>query len=612
MARNKYVIPSFIMESLAILKPPEKLTVSEWAQKRRILDSKTSAIPGPWRNEQTPYLKSVMDAFNDPEVEEIIFIKSTQIGGTECLNNMIGYIVEQDPSSTLVVYPTLELAEFTSDNRIKPMVNLCSSLNEKFDDTSKRLELQFDGMYLVLSGANSPASLASRPIRYLMLDEVDKYPANSGKEADPISLARERTKTFVSNKKIFLTSTPTLKTGHIWQEWLGADIQYKYFVTCPHCGHKDIFKFKNLKFNTKGTPEDAKNSAFYFCDECGAIITDNEKLKMIETGEWKNVNGGKSRRRIAFWINAFYSPWVKFCDFAYEFVKSRRHPLQLMNFINSWLAEPWEDVETSNSDEMVLKKQNNYERGVIPKDTVLITAGADVQRKSLYYTIRAWQSDMSNHKIESGQVYSFKELEDIMNKPFCNEQGEEFMVNLCCIDSGDQTDAVYDFCYYNYEWSVPIKGSSTKLNTKYNISKIDKNNSLANGMKLVIIDTDYYKDMISARIRRNVDQGGGFFVHNNCELDYAEQIASEHKVTEKTKAGKTIETWKPKKSNIDNHYLDCEVYAYCAADICGIRNVLLEREQQPEDTSREPKEPVVENKWLKSSKNLYDGSWLHR
>jgi phage terminase large subunit GpA-like protein len=599
------VIPDFISESLTILKPPEKLTVSEWSAKKRILDSKTSAIPGIWRNEQTPYLVKIMDAFNDPEVEEIIFVKSTQVGGTETLNNMIGYVIEQDPSSTLVVYPTLELAEFTSDNRIKPMVKLCPSLDNKFDDDSKRLELQFDGMYLVLSGANSASSLASRPIRFLFLDEVDKYPANAGKEADPISLARERTKTFVNNKKIFQTSTPTLKTGPIWQEWLGADTQYKYFVSCPHCGHQDIFSFKNLKFDSKATPEKAKESAFYFCTECGSLITDNEKLKMIETGEWKNVNGGKSKRRIAFWINAFYSPWVKFGDFAYEFVNCKKYPLKLMNFINSWLAEPWEDVETSNSSEMLLKKQNKYDKGVVPKDTVLITAGADIQRKSIYYTIRAWQSDMTNHNIEHGQVFSFRELEIAMNRTFYNENGEGHIVNLCCIDSGDQTDDVYDFCYINYDWSVPVKGSSQKMNSKFKISTIDKQNSQANGMKLVLIDTDFYKDMISTRIRK---QEGGFFVYDGCDMDYADQVTSEQKVTEKTKAGKTIQTWKPKKTNVDNHYFDCEVYAYCAADICGIRDVLLDEYQE----QQEPVQNIqtVENEWLKKSNR--SGSWLQR
>lgn len=222
---KKYQTPNWILEVLTVLKPPEKLTVSEWAEKYRILDNKTSAIPGQWRTSKTPYLEGIMNSFNDPEIEEIIFVKPTQVGGTECLNNIVGYIVAQDPSPTLVVYPTLDLAEYTSDNRLQPMFKISPALKDKFDEKSKKLELQCDGMYIVLSGANCPASLASRPIRFLLLDEVDKYPINSGKEADPTSLARERTKTFANNKKIFQTSTPTLKTGPIWQEWENADCQ---------------------------------------------------------------------------------------------------------------------------------------------------------------------------------------------------------------------------------------------------------------------------------------------------------------------------------------------------------------------------------------------------
>jgi len=148
--------------ALKILKPPENLTVSQWADKYRILDAKTSAEPGPWRTARTPYLQGIMDAFNDPEIEEIIFVKPTQVGGTESLQNIVGYIIAQDPSPTLIVYPTLELAEYTSKNRIQPMINLCPILLEKYQDKeSKILELQFEGMYIVLSGANSPASLAS-------------------------------------------------------------------------------------------------------------------------------------------------------------------------------------------------------------------------------------------------------------------------------------------------------------------------------------------------------------------------------------------------------------------------------------------------------------------
>lgn len=68
------------------LKPPENLSVSEWADKYRMLDSKTSAMPGPWRNDKTPYLKDIMDELRNYETEEIVFCKCTQVGGTELLD----------------------------------------------------------------------------------------------------------------------------------------------------------------------------------------------------------------------------------------------------------------------------------------------------------------------------------------------------------------------------------------------------------------------------------------------------------------------------------------------------------------------------------------------
>lgn len=198
MARNpyrRYEVTEYQKEALKFLQPPEDITVSEWADKYRVLDAKTSAMPGPWRTEHTPYLKGIMDEFNNYETEEIVYVKPTQVGGTECLQNMVGYIVQQDPAPTMIVYPTDTLAKSISENRLQPMFKAAPELRKRFDENSQLQELQFDGMYLTLAGSNSPSSLASKAIRFLFLDEVDKYPGASKKEADPVSLARERSRT---------------------------------------------------------------------------------------------------------------------------------------------------------------------------------------------------------------------------------------------------------------------------------------------------------------------------------------------------------------------------------------------------------------------------------
>jgi len=205
--------PEYIRRAFSAFKPPEKLTVSQWADKYRILSEKDSAAPGPWRTERTPYLKEPMDAFNDPKVQDITFIAGTQLGKTVMELNMIGYAVAQDPGPMLIVYPSDKLAKFTSENRLQPMMELSPNLREKFQDReSQWCELQFPNMYIALVGANSPSNLASRPVRYIFFDEIDKFPKWSGTEAGPLALAEERTKTFYNKKKVKVSS-PTLKNG---------------------------------------------------------------------------------------------------------------------------------------------------------------------------------------------------------------------------------------------------------------------------------------------------------------------------------------------------------------------------------------------------------------
>jgi len=604
--RQRIEWPDWLQNALKVLKPPERLTVSEWADKYRVLDAKTSAEPGQWRTARTPYLRGIMDAFNDPDIEEIIFCKPTQVGGTETLNNIVGYIIAQDPSPTLIVYPTLDLAEYTSKNRIQPMINICPELRNRYQEReSKLLELQFDGMYVVLSGANSPASLASRPIRYLLMDEVDKYPPSAGKEADPRSLARERTKTFAHNKKIFQTSTPTLKNGPIWQEWENADDQRRYYVPCPHCGHYQTFRFKQIKWpDTAKTPEEVQATAYYECEQCHGIITDGHKPGMLRAGRWESEKK-IGTRKTAFHLNAIYSPWVRFGDVAYEFKKSKDYPDLLMNFVNSWLAEPWENTEVKMNSDKVLEHQSEYEESVVPDGTLLITAGVDVQKDRFYYTIRAWGASMTSWNIAHGVVDTWDDIEYIMNLPFKDSQGNDYQVNLCAVDSGDKTDEVYDFCVINQEWAVPVKGSSTPLLARYKISTIDKVDSKAYGMRLYIVDGQQYKDMIAGRLNRP-NGPGSWMVYKGCDREYAEQICAEEKVIEK-RGGREVEVWKLKSSHAANHYLDCEVYAALAADLLHVRYLQPETVKQAGQSKPESLQHEQQNDFIKTS-----GRWINQ
>lgn len=606
--RKKILVTKYQYEALQYLNPPEQLMVSEWAEKYRMLDSKSSAIPGPWSNDVTPYLKGIMDEFNNYETEKIVFAKPTQVGGTEALQNMIGYIIMQDPAPTMIVYPTDTLAKSVSENRLKPMLRATPEIAKKFDENSPLLELQFDGMYLTLAGSNSPSGLASKPIRFLLLDEVDKYPGASNKEADPVKLAIERTKTF-HNRKIYITSTPTLKTGHIWKEKEDADIEKHFFVPCPHCGEYIELLFPNIRFpDDEGMSyADRAEFATYVCQKCGCVITDNDKHNMLKLGEWRTVrHSTKYVRNVAFWINTLYSPFVRWSDIAKEFLQSKDNPEDFQNFVNSWLAEPWEDTKLKTNADLVMERQTDLPAYVVPSWTKLLTAGVDVQETCLYWTIRAWGDYLTSQNIAHGQALSFQEIDQIMNLQYQTEDGDPVVVNLCLVDSGDQTDMVYDFCVTHADYTLPVKGSNHAQLSPYKLSKISKVDSKAYGMTLVIADGNAYKDMIAGRMKRPNGRGS-WMVYAGCDMEYAQQVTAEHKINVK-KNGVVRQVWVPKRSHVDNHYLDAEVYALAAADIREVRTFHLRNEDPEELLTQKNEEPETpEEQWIRINENWLGG-----
>lgn len=607
--QKPYAVPPWIHKAVQVLRPVERATVSRWAEANRVLPDSNS-IPGPWRNSVTPYLVEIMDAFSDEMVEEIIFVKPTQVGGTSAMENMLASAIAQDPAPAMCIYPSDDLAERTVESKLDPMIKSCKVLAAKYRvNDSKKLALKFADMTVWLTGANSPADLASTNIRYLFMDEVDKFPGASKKEADPVSLAKERTKTFF-NRKIFMASTPTLKTGHIWKAKEAADVEKHYFVPCPHCGAFIELKFAQIKWPSKeDVPESADRAemATYVCQDCGCVITDQDKGKMLAAGRWKPVRQKTQHpKSVAFWMNTLYSPFTRFSDIAREFMRSKDDPELLHNFANSWLAEPWEDTKLKTNAEMVMERQTETPEWTLPPWTKLVTGGIDVQENCLYWTIRAWGDYMTSQNISHGQALSMGEVERIMNTELTMPNGEKVMVNLALMDSGDQTEDVYEFCALNSDWALPCKGTTTML-SHYRLSTVNKAGSRANGMTLVLVDGGKYKDQIAARMRKE-NGTGAWMVYQGCDLDYAEQVTAEHKITERS-GGKEVQRWVPKTSHADNHYLDCEVYAAAAADVLGVRNLYLQNrveENAQEVKKRAEQKPDArpqEETWIKDNDN---------
>ena len=575
-------------------KRPEKITVSQWADRYRYLNPVTSAEPGRWKTSRTPYLKGVMDAFTNPFVEEITVIAASQVGKTEAMFNMLGFIIDQDPGPTLVVLPRENDAKSVSCNRVLPMIEGSYTLREhlpRLSDDITRLEYHLDRMILYFAGSNSPADLASRPIRYLFLDEIDKYPKFSGREADPIKLASERQKTFW-NRKTVKVSTPTTRDGYIFREYEKSD-RSRYYVPCPHCGKYQVLLFGQIKWPKKEkSTERIKNErlAWYECLHCSKHIKDYQKNRILTRGRWVpedaeieddgTISGNiiKSTHR-GFWINSLYSPWLTFSDIAAEFIKSKDYIELLMNFVNSWLAEVWEEKIEETTVDRIRSLSRDYDEGDVPDDVLVLTAGVDVQKDHFYYVIRGWGYYEESWLIRADRVEYWDDVIDALFKTEYKKlsSNETLPVYMSCVDSGYRTDEVYRFCRQWADKTKAIKGQEEIAGGRfYRASKIDINSRtgsiIRGGLVLWNLNVSQYKDKINRLVTTR--DPCKWHIFNNPDEEYLSQFTSEHKVLVRNRnTGRAKEVWRKKKDAVANHYLDAEVYAVAAADIIRALNI---------------------------------------
>ena len=221
MKKRKIIdLPKPTLELLArcaaVLKPPPALTLSEWADRYRVLSAESSAEPGRWHTDKAPYQREIMDAIGDPHIRKVVIMSAAQIGKTDAfILNPLGYYMDYAPAPILVMQPTLDMGQTFSKDRLAPMIRDTPELRDKIDVKSRYsgntiMKKNFPGGHITIVGANSATGLASRPIKVLLADEVDRYPASAGTEGDPLSLAQKRQTTFW-DKKTVIVSTPVIK-----------------------------------------------------------------------------------------------------------------------------------------------------------------------------------------------------------------------------------------------------------------------------------------------------------------------------------------------------------------------------------------------------------------
>lgn len=519
-----------------------------------------------------------MDACNDLAIEKIVVMSSAQVGKTSILENLIGYFISQDPAPILLVQPTLEMAETFSKDRLAPMLRDTPILQNKVsskrtrDSSSTMLHKQFPGGHITMSGANSPASLASRPIRIVIGDEIDRWPHSSGAEGDPVNLAIKRTTTFW-NRRIALVSTPTIKgVSRIEAAWEQSD-QRRHFVPCPICEYSQILQWSQIKWEK----DDPKN-AWYDCEGCGGKIESIHKTQLIRLGKWKAT--AEFNGTAGFHLNELYSPWQTFGDVVVSFLAAKDNPEMLKVWVNTSLGETFdEDGGEGLEWQQLAARAEPYQPLSVPLGGLLLTAGVDVQGDRLSVAVWAWGQGEESWLIYWVELYGdpteskvWEELDTVIGASYTHESGTELKVTAGCLDSGFKPQEVYNYVRKRPGRNLfAVKGMSTPgkpVIGKPTLQEVTyKGQTLKKGVKLWPVGSDVAKGIIYSRLR--IRTYGAGYVHFPLGLDeeFYEQMTAEKLVTRYVK-GFPKREWV--KMRPRNEALDTYVYSYAAAIACGL------------------------------------------
>lgn len=575
------------------LRPDPLLTVSEWADRHRRLSARASSEPGPWRTGRTPYLREIMDALSPSSpIERVVVMKGAQVGLTECGNNWAGYVIHHAPGPMLAVLPTVEMAKRNSKQRIDALIEESPVLRQRVKPARSRdsgntvLAKEFPGGVLVMTGANSGVGLRSMPVRYLFLDEVDGYPGDVDGEGDPVALAEARTRTF-ARRKIFIVSTPTIHgLSRIEREYEASD-RRRYFVPCPHCGHKQWLRFERLTWE-KGRHD----TAAYLCEGCEAPIPERHKTWMLENGEWRATAQG-DRRTAGFHLSSLYSPlgWRSWAEIAAAWEAAQGSEAALKSFKNTELGETWVESGEAPDWQRLYERREDWQIGTVPRGGLFLTAGADVQKDRIEVSIWAWGRGLSSwlvdHIVLAGgpeSAATWTALDELLGRTWSHASGASLGLAKLAIDTGYEAPAVYAWARRaGFAQVAPVKGvegfnrAAPVVGPTF-VDVTEGGKKLRRGARLWTVAVATFKSEtyrylrlatpIDEEIAAGADYPAGY-VHlpRGAEAEWVKQLVAEQLVTVKTKRGFTRLEWQKLRER--NEVLDCRVYARAAAWIAG-------------------------------------------
>lgn len=570
-----------LAKTYAMFRPPANDTVSQWADRNRVLVSDSSSEPGPWRTDRAPYQREIMDAFTQPGIYEIVIMASAQVGKSEIELNMMGRAIDIDPGPILYVQPTDKVAEDYSKRRIAPMIAACPTLRDKVyrakgRDSNNTITMKtFPGGSLAIIGANSPSDLASKPVRYIFLDEIDRFPPSAGTEGDPIELAERRTETYRHNRKIVKCSTPTIKGASKIERAYMHGTQEEWRTECPYCREYSFIQFDDVKFDKEEFQDEdgqlqylVKNTR-WMCPVCKRETAELEVKRLPAKWVVRNAKALQNGIR-SFRLNAFMSPWSDWTDIALSFLRAKDDPELLKVFHNTMLGESWELRDRSGAPEKLMERKEHY-NAEVPSGVLVLTMGIDTQDNRLEYEVVGWDREEQSWGISRGVIPGradsegvWEEVDELLEREWKMPNGMSMRVLATFMDSGGHfTEEVYRQCAKRGNRRIwPIKGESGE--GKPYVRQM-RNANLPKGAVGFMIAVDAGKEAIIYSV--GVEEPGKRYMHFpkdplcGYDLEYFRGLLSEKQVIHRRKGQNVIE-WE--KTYERNEPLDCRNYARAA------------------------------------------------
>jgi phage terminase large subunit GpA-like protein len=576
-------------EAAEFLRPPEQMTVTEWAERHRVLSAESSAEPGRWRTARTPYLKEPMNAFTDPRVDTIVIWAGSQIGKTECVLNMIGYEIDIDPGSAMYVMPADRDVRRLSVRRIAPMIRDSARLRARVSDARSRdsqntiQEKTYPGGSLTMVGSNSASGLASTPVKYVFGDELDRWGKTAGTEGDPWELAKARTKTFY-NRKMVAVSTPTVKGSSRIEALYEEGTMETWRHACPSCGKSHELRFVDVKFKSESRPsggaEDfAVFDVHYACPSCGAVCGEDEIKKA--PASWHAARPEAIERGVrSFKLSGLSSPWQRWESLIRDFLKARHDPAALQVVMNTGLGELWEDRGEAADEGTMLYRREAY-GAELPEGVLVLTCGVDVQDDRLEYEVVGHGLYGETWGVKRGVIPGKPEiggeawaaLDDVLGKTWKFADGGGLEVSMTCVDSGGHyTQDVYWECarrQHGRVFAIKGKGGDGVPYVAANPTRADirKQGKRIGRAFVYIIGVDSGKAKIMGALR--VQTPGPKYCHFPVEDDrgydagYFHGLISERMARVRS-GGRDVYRWVKIEGHERNEPLDCRNYALAA------------------------------------------------